>query len=93
MKSDRSHERAGERVDRDVLSVPCIDFRGGVGLRPMTVAEYDAAVQHRPRGEQVLWARVAPPVEKLTTETEAPYGARITDPDVYDAQMRALIGL
>lgn len=75
-----------------MTEMPCIlvNFNGH-NDREFTVAEYNAL--QRPRKDQVLWARVVPAVEHLTTEPSWPYGPHIVDEDTYRTQMRVLIGL
>jgi hypothetical protein len=70
--------------------VRCIELDLVSEVRALTVAEYDDA--QRQRIDQPLWARVVPTVENLTAEP-ARWGARITDAEAYEIQMRRLIGL
>jgi len=72
-----------------LLEVECI----AVDLSPIRtfrVEDYDHV--QRERHDQPLWARRAHPVQGLTP-TPNSQGARVTDVEAYQAQMRVLIGL
>ena len=83
---------------------PCIEIE----YLPMhtkeafTVAYYDSRLRfsrciayHALPFHEITWTLGAPPVERLTTEWQEGDRARfrISDPEVYDQQMRQLVGL
>jgi hypothetical protein len=82
----------------------CIEvMRIGGGPKRVSVREYVATAKRASgfspakRPHDIDWATFAPPVEKLTLEYQQPGfnlpRFRICHWDVYDAQMRELLGL
>jgi hypothetical protein len=93
-------------MDSESLNAPCIEVvGGGESRKTFSVHEYKSALERARRlgspaaqdEERLGWARFAPAVEKLSVEQQQPGlflpRFRICDWDVYDAQMRGLLGL
>ena len=91
-------------MNTDSINEPCIEvIAPSEGTRRVSVREYVSAAE-RARGFspakrpiEIDWAAFAPPVEKLTLEYQQPGfhlpEFRTYDWDLYDMQMRKLLGL
>jgi hypothetical protein len=95
----------GRGMSPKLIMQPCIEVLApGEGVRRVSVREYEATAQ-RAGGlapyardhEGIGWAAFAPPVQKLNLEYQQPGfnlpRFRIYDWDLYDTQMRELLGL